>query len=96
MIDIEAFKRRTAWLKFLQPGDAVRFVGSNGAPPRVAHVEAVDNNRLWVGWTLSDGTPVRSWVWRDTGDCPGARTRIDPDGPDVAAPDERAGGWEAA
>lgn len=93
MIDLNAAKLRTAWLKFLQPGDAVRFVDANGAPPRIASVEVVENNRLWIGWTTQDGTDVRTWVWRDTGDCPGARTRIEPAGPDL---DGMAGGWEAA
>lgn len=90
MIDIEAAKRRTAWLKLLQPGDAVRFVDPNDAPPRIAHVEAEDKKRLWIAWTNRDGTTCRSWVWRDTGDCPGNRTRIEP------AVDNQVGGWEAA
>lgn len=78
MIDFEAAKRRTAWLKFLQPGDRVTLV--NVAERCTACVEAVEPHsyRIWVGFTLRDGTEARTWVWSDTGDCPGARTRIEP------------------
>ena len=87
MIDIEAAKRRTAWLKFLQPGDRVTFISA--AERHVARVEAVEPHsyRLWIKFTCHDGTEVRTWVWHDTGDCPGARTRIEP------AADSQTGDW---
>jgi hypothetical protein len=100
MIDIAAARRRTAWLAFLRVGDSVRFFSGTGE--HVATVEAIEVNRMWIGWGVP-GARIRSWVFRDTGDCPGARTRIEPVeavlpaiGGDEPAPDGKFGGWEAA
>lgn len=90
MIDIEAAKRRTAWLQCLQPGDAVQLVCPVGAKRRSAHVEAMDDHRIWIEYRWYDGTDVRTWVWRDSGDCPCARIRIEP------AADSQDCGWGAA
>jgi len=90
MIDIEAATRRLAWLKFLQPGDTVRFLGDIGKG--TATVESIEANRIWVNFEIHGGESVqfyRGWVWRDSGDCPSARLSIEPADPDV-------GGWEAA
>lgn len=80
MIDLEASKRRTAWLKFLQPGDRVTYIRASERYP--AHVESVaeigEPRRIWIKFTRHDGTEVRTWVWCGTGDCPGNQTRIEP------------------
>jgi hypothetical protein len=87
MIDLEAATRRMAWLKFLRVGDQVTFVSALGK--QEGQVEAVEQNRIWIGLEIPGGGRIRSWVWRDSGDCPSARLSIDPADPDV-------GGWEAA
>jgi hypothetical protein len=87
MIDLEARARRLAWLKFLQPGDTVRFLSALGKG--TATVESIEANRIWVNFEIQGGGRVRSWVWRDSGDCPGARICIEPADPAV-------GGGEAA
>jgi hypothetical protein len=76
MIDLEAAKRRGAWLKFLQPGDSVRVFSGLGT--QVGTVEAVENNRIWIGLEVPGGGRIRMWVWRDTGDCQSARISIEP------------------
>lgn len=98
MIDLAAARRRTAWLAFIRAGDQVRFFSGTGE--HVATVEAIENNRMWIEFGIPGGR-IRSWVWRDTGDCPGARTRIEPAEPVLPAIcgdelDTRAGGWEAS
>jgi hypothetical protein len=87
MIDLEARARRLAWLKFLQPGDQVKFFSAIGK--EIATVESIEANRIWVNFEIPGGGRIRSWVWRDSGDCPSARICIEPADPDV-------GGGEAA
>jgi hypothetical protein len=101
MIDLAAATRRTAWLKFLQPGDAVTFVSALGK--QAGQVESIGNNRIWIGLEIPGGGRISSWVWRDSGDCPSARLSIEPSDPfpraanTVAPPlDNHPGGWEAA
>jgi len=101
MIDLAAVDRRQAWLKFLQPGDAVTFVSALGK--QAGQVESIGNNRIWIGLEIPGGGRISSWVWRDTGDCPSARLSIEPSKPfsraanTVAPPlDNHPGGWEAA
>jgi hypothetical protein len=93
MIDLESAKRRGAWLKFLQPGDAVTFVSALGKQPGT--VEAVENNRIWIGLEVPGGGHIRMWVWRDTGDCQSARLSIEP-AETVPPLDNHPGDWEAA
>ena len=81
MIDLAAVARRQAWLKFLQPGDSVRFFSALGKQPGT--VDAVENDRIWIGLEVPGGR-IRSWVWRDTGDCPSARLCIEPAEPAVS------------
>ncbi len=57
MIDLEAAKRRGAWLKFLQPGDSVRVFSGLGT--QVGTVEAVENNRIWIGLEVPGGGDAR-------------------------------------
>ena len=87
MIDLEARARRLAWLKFLQPGDTVRFLSAIGKG--TATVESIDANRIWVNFEIPGGGCIRGWVWHDSGDCPGARIHIEPADPAI-------GGGEAA
>lgn len=99
MIDLAAARRRADWLALLRTGDQVRFFSGTGQHTGI--VEAIEGNRMWIEWGIPGGR-IRSWVFRDTGDCPGARTRIEPAdaaltaiGGDEPAP-TMVGGWEAS
>ena len=87
MIDLEARVRRLTWLQSLQPGNRVKFSSPIGEGS--ATVESIEPNRIWVSLERPGSETVIIWVWRDSGDCPGARICIEPADPAV-------GGGEAA
>lgn len=88
------------WLAHLQVGDPCLFHFSLGA--RLAKIHAIGADRIWIRWCTLEGYGMLSWVHRDTGNCPAARSFITPHdvlpaiGADPDRPDNRLGGWEAA
>lgn len=94
---------RAIWLESLVPGSPATFVLPMGPRPAIVRRLCADKIWLSVDSGIEEYPAYEVWVWRDTGNCPPAHTRIEPHdavlpiiGGDPDADDSMTGGWEAA
>ena len=76
MNDLTYTNERSTWLSGLKVGDCVSFCLLTKRKP--AEIYLIEKDKIWFQTDKKDGSYICSWVFRDTGNCPAARSYIEP------------------